>query len=142
MERASKAHSFIGIGNGGKDLTKKPRRPSPRDPRPWPRSQEGLHQGAKKAFTKGSKALAKKQEDLHQGIQGLSQGTKKTFTKGYKALAKEPRRQTLEIIQIFEFYDIIYRIYRPFGLVSYSNLKNSYLQVTSASRHRPLSKII
>ena len=51
-------------------LAKGPRKPSPRDPRPWPSSQG----------------------NRHQGIQALGKGAKNTFTKESKALAKEPRR--------------------------------------------------
>ena len=54
-----------------KPLAKKPSRLSQRDPIPWPRSQEGLHQGIKEV---------------------LGQGAKKAFNKRSKALAKEPRR--------------------------------------------------
>ena len=107
-------------------MVKEPRRPSPRDPKPWPRSQEDLHQwiqglgqGAKKTFTKGSKALVKdarrpssrnskpwprrpsprdprpwprSQGSLHQGIkEALGKGANKAFIKVYKGLAREPR---------------------------------------------------
>ena len=58
------------------------RRPSPRVPRLWPRSQEDLHQGIQGLGQGG----------LRQGIQGLGEGIKKTFIKGSKALAKEPGR--------------------------------------------------
>ena len=118
--KATKVYKCASFGKGGKVMCseiyyggKGLKKPSPRDPRPWPRSQEYLHQGiqslgqgTKKAFTKEFNALVKEprrssprdakrwprsHEGLHQGIQSLGQGAMKAFTKGSKDLAKEPR---------------------------------------------------
>ena len=99
LTKEPKALAKKDFTKGSNALAKKPRRPSPRDPRPWPRSQEGLHQGiqglgqgAKKTFTKGSKALAKEQRRHSQRDTKPWQRHKEHLHLGIKALAKEPRR--------------------------------------------------
>ena len=88
--KTAKEIMISGIGNGEK------RFPPLRGPEDLHQGIQALGQGAKKTFTKGSKALTKEprrssprglrpwprsQEDLHQGIQCLGQGVNKAFTK-------------------------------------------------------------